>query len=77
LLRAFAAIGGFEIDMIWQNSKIMSAAVKSSIGGLCKVTAGRPVRKIVSGKETIPFKNESNGVVAFHTEKGKQYRFIF
>ncbi|MBD0260845.1 MAG: glycoside hydrolase family 95 protein, partial [Cytophagales bacterium] len=71
------AMGGFEIGMQWENGKITTASVTPSVGGLCRVKPGRPVRKITSGSESIPFKAEENGVITFEAKKGSPYQLIF
>ncbi len=71
------AVGGFEIGMQWENAAVTTASVSSPAGGLCKIKPGRPVRKIVSGKDSVSFREEGTGVIAFETSKGRQYQLIF
>ncbi|MEJ7769677.1 MAG: glycoside hydrolase family 95 protein [Chitinophagaceae bacterium] len=39
------AIGGFQVDMTWQDTTITVATIESTIGGLCKVKAGKIIRR--------------------------------
>jgi alpha-L-fucosidase 2 len=71
------AIGGFEISMAWNDSKLTQSTVKSSVGGICSIKGGQKVRKVLSGKQAIDFTNKENEVVAFETQAGKTYQLVF
>ncbi len=55
------ARGGFEIDMTWQDGKIVTAAVYSDLGGVCRVRTPNPViviranEKAANGENPNPF----------------------
>jgi alpha-L-fucosidase 2 len=71
------AIGGYEVDMNWQNSALTAAKVKSNNGGLCKIKAKQAISGITSGNETIKMQKGVDGLVSFETKAGKEYQLVF
>jgi hypothetical protein len=63
--------------MRWENAKILDATVKSMIGGVCKVKAGKNILRVTSGKENIRFQTGNNGIVTFDTKAGNLYQLTF
>jgi alpha-L-fucosidase 2 len=49
-VRGLRARDGFEVDIIWRNGKLVSAAIKSSLGGKCDVMYGGKVFPIETKK---------------------------
>jgi alpha-L-fucosidase 2 len=76
-VKGLRAWGGFQISMDWKEGKITQSTVMSSVGGVCNVKTGQKVRKVLSGKESVAFTNEDNGMISFQTKAGKTYRFVF
>jgi alpha-L-fucosidase 2 len=76
-VKGLRAWGGFQISMDWKEGKITQSTVMSSVGGVCKVKTGQKVRKVLSGKESVAFTNEDNGMISFQTKAGKTYQFVF
>ncbi len=71
------AIGGFEVDMSWQNLAITATKIKSNNGGLCKIKTKQSVSKITSGSEIVKMQNTADGLVTFNTKAGKEYQLVF
>ncbi len=53
------ARGGFEVDIEWENAELVSAAIKSSLGGNCRLRSYVPLKgkglKKVRGQNPNPF----------------------
>ena len=71
------AIGGFEVDMSWQNSALKRTTVKATNNSVCKIKAGRKISKIVSGKENIKMQTGTDGVISFEAKAGGIYELVF
>jgi len=48
-VKGLRARGGFEVDIVWENSKIRTARLKSSIGGLCRIRSEQEL--LIPGSE--------------------------
>ncbi len=70
------SVGGFEIDMSWQNSKITTSKIKSKNGGVCTVKVDGKIKKITSGTKNIKYTVKA-GIVSFDTKKDGQYELFF
>ena len=44
-VKGLKARGGFEVDIEWENGKITTAEVRSTLGGLCRLRSILPVRR--------------------------------
>ncbi len=69
-VKGLRARGDFEIDMAWEDGKLITATIRSEAGGTCRIRTSTPVR--VTG--TL-FQREGNTLV-FETEAGKSYRLV-
>jgi len=65
--------GAFELDYSWKDGKVTQLNIKSKAGETCRIE-WKPGLKITSNGKTVPYKKESNGVVAFQTSKDSVYR---
>lgn len=68
---------GFEVSMAWKDLQLTQTAIKSAIGGICKVRSAQKVRNVLSGKKTVAFTTEDNNVIVFETQPGKVYILLY
>ncbi len=47
-VKGLKAIGGYEVDIQWQNGKLVKATIKSSIGGNCRIRVPNEISLAVS-----------------------------
>ena len=57
-VKGLKARGGFEVDIKWENGKLKNAALKSALGGKCRIRTNSPVK--INGAKSI----KPNGVVS-------------
>jgi len=70
-VKGLRARGGYEVDIVWKDGKIINAVIKSSIDGQCKVRTGLAV-KIESDGKAVEARTEQ-GVIIFNACAGKSY----
>ncbi len=72
-VKGIRARGAFELDVTWKDGKLAGAVLRSEKGRPCRLRSAAPVAVTCGGKavETLP---AGEGVVAFPTEAGKEYR---
>lgn len=71
------ARGGFEVSVEWENGRILSAAIHSALGGVCRVMpfhAPGGVRVLCGGRE-IPFAVQGDAAV-FDTVRDMVYNIL-
>ncbi len=58
-VKGLRARGGFEVDIKWADGKVVSALIKSSLGGNCRIRSYVPLKgkrlKVAKGQNTNPF----------------------
>ena len=58
-MKGLRARGGFEIDLKWVNGEVVSASIKSSLGGNCRIRSYVPLKgkglKVAKGQNANPF----------------------
>ncbi len=85
-VRGLRARGGFEVDMVWKDSRIVSATIKSRLGRFCLVRAAEALEVTVNNRvvptehpvEMVPYGMKEGSVKAtilteFETEAGGVY----
>jgi alpha-L-fucosidase 2 len=86
-VKGLKARGGFEVDIKWENGEIVSALIKSSLGGNCRIRSFVPLKgkgfKVAKGQNTNPFYitpeivkplNHSDNT-SFSSTSGKVYEY--
>jgi alpha-L-fucosidase 2 len=75
-VKGLKARGGFELDIQWENCECITATIKSSIGGTCRIRSYYPLRgkglKKAKGPVTNPFfSTPDNKVPLVHSDKNQ------
>ena len=70
-VQGLRARGGFEVDIAWADGRIAAAAIRSSLGGACRVQAAAPLAVSCEARE-VPATSE-DGLLVFDTKAGSQY----
>lgn len=74
-VRGLRARGGFEVDIVWDNSQLSAAEIRSYAGTRCRVWS--PVPSRVSTKEgELVAETDADGVASFATKVGEAYRVV-
>ena len=71
-VKGLRARGGFEVDLKWENGRLSSARVLSSLGGTCRVRSDGPINVSRAGTR-VGLKNIAPGIIEFPTEKNADY----
>ncbi|MCP4884296.1 MAG: glycoside hydrolase family 95 protein [Flavobacteriales bacterium] len=67
--------GGFELNIKWENKKIVYLEIKSKLGNTCKILAEGNF-KVMDHKTEIKTKQNKDGSLQFETNAGKTYQLI-
>ncbi|MBW9152286.1 glycosyl hydrolase family 95 catalytic domain-containing protein [Clostridium estertheticum] len=67
------ARGGFEVDILWSENKLVKAKIRSKIGKKCRLRTGSPVKILFEDNEVNYTNSDDSLSVEFDTEKGKEY----
>jgi alpha-L-fucosidase 2 len=68
------ARGGFEVNLAWDNNKLLMASIKSLSGNLCTIRTAIPVK--VEGAKSKVAKTALGYVTTFPTVQNKVYKLI-
>ncbi|MBZ0297129.1 MAG: glycoside hydrolase family 95 protein [Anaerolineae bacterium] len=71
-VKGLRARGGFEVDMLWRDSKVIRASVRSVSGGTCRVKSIAPLRvNLEEARYELGTKGET--IIMFQTVRGCTY----
>lgn len=74
-VKGLCARGGFEVNIIWKNSRLVCAEIYSKAGVSCKVHTSIP-SQVIEGIQVILVNDKKNAIVEFKTEVGKTYTIL-
>lgn len=72
-IQGLLAIGGFEVDISWENCKLTFAKVISKLGKECRVRYQEPIVVYDSNNQLVPTQDLGNNIYAFATTSGAEY----
>jgi len=71
--KGLRARGGFQVDIDWSDGTLVSAVLRSDLGGRCVIKSDTRVRITSSGQEVAPDLSHP-GHIVFETTPGAVYR---
>jgi alpha-L-fucosidase 2 len=74
-VRGLCARGGFEVDIEWEEAKLVKASIRSRLGGRCAVRSTRPLTVQGAG-EGVETSHPQETIVAFETLTGRTYTLL-
>lgn len=72
-IKGLRARGGFEVDISWQDGKLLEAEISTTVGGPCRVRTSLPVR-IYLDDQVVEGQNLDENLILFNTEERKKYQ---
>jgi alpha-L-fucosidase 2 len=72
-VRGLRARGGYEVDIVWQGGSLVSATIRASRDGMCRVRAAEALQ-VTQDDRAIASEYPEPGVVVFACAAGREYR---
>ena len=72
-VRGLRARGGFEVDIEWNDSRIVQVVIRSKLGHDCRVRTPWPLRLEGTQNQTIYKRDSDENTITFETEPGAVY----
>jgi alpha-L-fucosidase 2 len=69
------ARGGFEVDIAWQEGKMIRASVHSKLGKTCRIRTER-VSQVTANGKFVEISNPGKNLVEFKTQAGYTYQIL-
>jgi len=73
-INGLAARGGFTFDIEWNDGNLLKAVAHSDCGNILRIRSDRKLKVSSEGNEIVALFN--NGVLEFHTFKGRSYEIV-
>ena len=74
-VKGLRGLGGYGIDLEWENGTLKEALVTSAAGGICILRTKTPV-KVYLEKKKVKSTVTEEGILEFMAEKGGKYRVV-
>jgi len=74
-VRGLRGRGGFEVDIAWENDRLTSATIRSTLGGSCRVRAKGPLAATSEGA-AVKAEQPEQRLCVFSTQAGKSYQIV-
>lgn len=74
-VKGLRGIGGYEIDLEWENGALKEALITNGPGGICRLRTKSRVQ-VYHGQKKVNSTITENGLVEFTTAQGERYRII-
>ena len=74
-IKGLRARGGFEVDMTWEDSKVVTVTLKSGLGKRCRIRSAFPLTTAEGGLKPS-LKSIDANVIEFDTQAGKTYSLV-
>lgn len=75
-ITGLCAIGGFSIDLSWNEGVLVEAEITSKLGNECRIHYCEPIAIYDSNDKLVPATSPTHEVYAFPTEQGGKYRVV-